>query len=112
MAVTPSLITVTVTTAGTRVQVTSFTTIRPIAAYFEAVGSNTGQIYIGNSSVSSTSYYARLGIPSTTSSPSWSITGSSEGRVGATGIQLSSFYVDSSVNGDKVQVTYIYETGG
>lgn len=112
MAVTPVLITVTVTTAGTQVQVTTDTDIKPIAVYFEALSSNTGQIYIGDSNVSSTAYFARLPIPSTSSAPSWSLTGASGGRAGSTGIQLSNIWVDSSVNGEKVQVTYLYETGG
>ncbi len=115
MAVTPTLLTKTITTHGTRVQVTATTTILPVAVYFEALASNTGQIYIGNSTVSSTSYFARLPIPSTTVSSSWSISAGTTGqggRVGSTGLQLSNFYVDSSVDGDKVQVTYVYETGG
>lgn len=112
MAVTPTLITVTVTTAGTRTRVTTNTSILPKAVYFEAVGSNTGVIYIGSVAVSSSSYFARLPIPSTSSSPSWSISADEGGRVGSTGIKLSDFYIDSSVSGDKVQVTYIYETGG
>lgn len=112
MAVTPTLLTKTVTTAGTAVQVTATTTIKPVAVYFEALASNTGQIYIGNSSVSATSYFARLPIPSTTSAPSWGISAAQAGvRVTST-LQLSDFYVDASVSGDKVQVTYVYEIGG
>lgn len=113
MAVTPVLITKTVTTAGTRVQVTSDTDIKPSAVYFEALGSNTGQIYIGNSVVSSTVYFARLPIPSTSSAPSWSIgTVDGAGRAGGTELQLSNFWIDSSVNGEGVQITYVYEIGG
>lgn len=112
MAITPVLVTVTVTTAGTQVQVTTDTDIKPKSVYFEADSANTGVIYIGNSTVSSTSYFARLTIPSTSSSPNWSITGADGGRVGSTGIQLSDIWVDSSVSGEKVHVTYIYETGG
>ncbi len=112
MAVTPVLLTKTVTTAGTRVQVTATTTIKPVAVYFEAFGTNTGVIYIGSSAVSSTVYFARLPVPSTAASPSWSIAGSPGGRVGGTGLQLSDFYVDASVSGDKVQITYVYEIGG
>ena len=112
MGITPKLVTVTVTTAGTRVQVTSDTSIRPSAVYFEALSSNTGQIYIGDVTVSSTVYMARLTIPSTASAPSWQIVSpSSDHRSGGTGIQLSNLYVDSSVNGEKVQVTYVYNVG-
>lgn len=113
MAITPVLVTKTVTTAGTRVQVTADTDIKPVAVYFEALASNTGQIYIGGSNVSSSVYMARLTIPSTTSAPSWTLSSPNPGgRIGSTGIQLSDLYVDSSVNGDKVQVTYLYATGG
>lgn len=112
MSVTPALLTKTVTTAATRVQVTSDTGIKPHSVYFEAFGTNTGFIYIGNSSVSSTVYFARLPVPSTSSSPSWSITAAETGSSRGEGIQLSDLYVDSSVSGDKVQVTYVYRIGG
>lgn len=113
MAVTPVLITKTVTAAGTRVQVTTDTSIKPSAVYFEALATNTGQIYIGDSSVSSTVYFARLPIPSTTSAPSWSIsTVDGGGRASGTELQLSNFWLDASVSGEKVQITYVYEVGG
>lgn len=113
MAVTPILITKTVTTAGTQVQVTTDTDIKPVSVYFEADAANTGYIYIGLSDVSSTSYLSRLTIPTSASSPSWSISSASNGgRIGATGIQLSNLWVDSSVNGEKVHITYVYEIGG
>jgi hypothetical protein len=114
MAVTPVLLVKTITTAGTQVQVTTDTDVRPAAVYFEALASNTGVIYIGDADVSSTNYMAKLGIPSTTSSPSWSLNAPAAGlgRIGATGIQLSNLWVDSSVSGEKVCITYVYETGG
>jgi len=113
MAVTPVLLVKTVTTAGTRVQVTTDADIKPIAVYFEPLASNTGVIYIGDSAVSSTNYMARLTIPSTTANSSWSVTGTpGQGRLGGVGLQLSNFYVDSSVSGEKVMVTYVYNTGG
>lgn len=112
MAVTPVLLIKTVTTAGTQVQVTTDTDIKPIAVYFEAAATNTGLIYIGDADVSSTNYMAKLAIPSTSSSPSWSLSSNQNGRLGATGIQLSNLWVDSSVNGEKVHVTYVYPTGG
>jgi len=113
MAVTPVLLVKTITTAGTQIQVTTDTDIKPVAVYFESLETNAGQIYIGDADVSSTNYMARLPIPSTTSSSSWSLASASNGgRVGGTGIQLSNLWVDSSVNGDKVLVTYVYEIGG
>jgi hypothetical protein len=113
MAVTPSLITVTVTTAGTRTRVTTNENLVPVAVYFEADAANTGQCYIGDVAVSSSSYFARLPIPSTSAAPSWSINSTPVGgRIGGTGIKLSDLYIDASVNGQKVHVTYIYDIGG
>lgn len=109
MAITPKLLTKAVTTAGTRVQTTATTTILPTSIYFEALGTNTGYIYIGNSAVSSTVYFARL-------SPGQGFTLSSDGvggsgRVGSIGLQLSNIYIDSSVNGESVQITYMNQIG-
>lgn len=114
MAVTPIKITKTVTAAGTQVQVTTDVNILPSAVYFEADAANTGVIYIGLSDVSSTDYIARLAIPSTSSSPSFALNSPAAGlgRIGSSGIQLSSLWVDSSVSGEKVHITYMYETGG
>ena len=75
MSITPVLLVKTVTTAGTQIQVTTDTDIKPIAVYFEALASNTGQIYIGDADVSSTNYMARLTVPSTTSAPVWIVSG-------------------------------------
>lgn len=114
MAVTPVNATVTVTTAGTRVQVNSSTAIKPASIYFEALGSNTGYIYIGLSDVSSTKYIAKLGVTSSVGQ-GFSLTAAGAGGLykgGGQGIQLSDLYVDSSVNGEKVQVTYLYSQGG
>lgn len=109
MPVTPTLLVKTVTTAGTQIQVTADTTIKPYAVYFEALATNTGYIYIGDADVSSTNYMARLTIPSASNAPSWAIRASD---LSDHGIQLSNFWVDSSVNGEKVMVTYMYKTGG
>lgn len=110
-AVTPVHATKTVTTAGTRIQATATTTILPSSVYFEAAGANTGYIYIGLVTVSSTVYIARL-----SAGQSFSLTAdgfaSSNPRIGGQGLQLSAFYIDSSVSGEKVQMTYIYPTGG
>jgi hypothetical protein len=103
MAITPVNIGVTVTTAGTRVQVSTNTHLRPSAIYFEALATNTGYIYIGAVDVTSVIYMTRLAIGTGT----WSIATGAPG----VGIQLSSFYVDSSVSGEKVRITYVYDTG-
>lgn len=109
MAVTPVNSTLTVTTAGTRVQCTLDTSIKPTSIYFEALGTNTGYIYVGLVTVSSTVYIARLsagaGFPLKSDS-------SGNARIGGVDIQLSNLYVDSSVNGEKVQMTYLYRVGG
>lgn len=110
MAITPVNATLTVTTAGTEIQCTSDADIKPSSVYFEALGTNTGFIYVGLSTVTSTLYIARL-------SAGQGFTLSSDGlaaggRLGSVGIQLSALYVDSSVNGEKVQLTYMYPTGG
>lgn len=95
--------TVTVTTAGTRVQTTATTSILVSSVYFEALGTNTNYIYIGLSNVSSTVYIARLdaghGIAFTSDN-------SGGVRIGGVDIQLSQLWVDGSTNGNKVQMTY------
>jgi hypothetical protein len=116
MAITPVNASVTVTTAGTRVQVNSSAAIKPTAVYFEALGSNTGFIYVGLVSVTSTLYMAKLGVSPTSVGMGFSITapgaGSSGFKLGGQGLQLSDFYIDSSVSGEKCLVTYVYSTGG
>lgn len=110
MAVTPSNSSLTNTTAGTRTQVVSDTDIKPSSVYFEALASNTGYIYVGISTVSSTVYIARL-----SAGQGFSLSADGAGglyKAGGQGIQLSGLYVDSSVSGEKVLVTYMYPTGG
>lgn len=111
MASFPVLLKKAVTTAGTRVQLTATTTITPMTVYFEPLASNTGVIYIGDSAVSSTNYMFRLTIPSTTANSSIALSAPDGGRKSGVGIQLSSFWIDSSVNGDSVLCTYSYEHG-
>lgn len=110
MAVTPVHTTKTVTTAGTRVQLTATTTILPSSVYIEALGTNTGYIYLGLVTVSSTVYISRLsagqGIWIAADAPG------TRGGLGSVGLQLSSLYIDSSVNGEKAQMTYMFPTGG
>lgn len=104
--VTPVNTVKTVTTAGTEVRVSTGNE-RPSSIYFEALGTNTGYIYVGLSTVSSTVYIARL-----SAGQGFSISADSTGsaRLGAD-LKLSDYWVDSSVNGEKVQVTYLYRTG-
>lgn len=111
MAVTPVNTALTVTTAGTEIQCTTDTDIKPSSVYFEALGTNTGFIYIGLSTVSSTVYIARL-----SAGQGFTVAADAAGgmnyRAGGAGIQLSNLWVDSSVNGEKVQMSYMYTTGG
>ena len=109
MAITPVHATITNTTAGTRTRLTATTTILPTTIYIEAAGANTGYIYVGLITVTSTIYMARLAAGQSFSLNSDGI--GSRGRVGSIGFQLSDFYIDSSANGEKAQLTYIYPTG-
>jgi hypothetical protein len=110
MAITPVNASLTNTTAGTRTQVVSDTDIKPTSVYFEALASNTGFIYVGLSTVSSTVYIVRLSAGQGFSLQADGIGG--RGRLGGIGIQLSNLYIDSSVSGEKVLVTYQYPIGG
>lgn len=109
MAITPVHSVGTVTTAGTAVSAfgTASTAI-PTSVYFEASGANGGYIYVGLSTVSSTVYITRLaagqGYELKADAP--------QGRIGGTGIALSSIWLDTSNSGDTVQMTYMYPIGG
>ncbi len=110
MSLTPAHATKTVTTAGTRVQINGTAGIYPTAIYFEAAKANTGNIFIGLVTVSSTVYISCL-----PAGQGFSITAPGAGgnfRSGGQGLDLSVYYADCSVSGEKVQVTYLYSTGG
>ncbi len=96
--------TITVTTHGTRAALSADTGILASSIYLEALGTNTGYVYIGTSTVSSTNYIARLsagqGIPLQADAAGGKF------RARGNGLQLSSLYADVSVDGEKVQVTY------
>jgi hypothetical protein len=90
----------TVTTAGTRVPLATTTfmvnqlTISPLAT-------NTGTIYFGDSSVSST-----VGLHIKKTDPSvWLGSSQIDGRDDS--IDLSKVYIDASVNGDGVSILYL-----
>lgn len=109
MAITPTNSTLTVTTAGTATQCTADTDIKPSSVYFEALGTNTGDIYIGLSGVSSTAHIVKLDAGEGFELKSDGLGG--HGRIGDIGLQLSDLYVDASVSGEKVQMTYMYPIG-
>lgn len=92
---------VTVTTAGTRVQVSATPT--PITSVvIQADPDNTGYIFVGDDAVA-------IGQASAALEPgrAWTISPDASGREGQEEYVLSDFYVDSSVNGNKVYVSYI-----
>jgi hypothetical protein len=104
MGLAPHTSTVTVTTAGTRVRGTATSTY-VISVYIEALKTNSGVIYAGESTVSATSYMCAL-----TAGSGFGISTDGHGRSSGPEFQLSSLWYDSSVSGDKVQVTYFYRT--
>lgn len=109
MGVKPIQTTKTVTTAGTRVQVDS-TAPYVTSCYFEALKTNTGVIYIGNSTVSATNYMAAL-----SAGAGFSFSADAFGRVGSASggseLAVGTLYIDSSVSGEKVQFTYMQRIG-
>ena len=78
----------TVTTAGTRVQLATTTTVKSVT--IKALATNTGKIYVGSSTVASTNGYELSAGDSITLDIA----------------DLASIYLDSSVNAESV--TYIY----
>lgn len=94
-----SIADVTVTTAGTEVQLSS-TTIRASSVTIQALNTNTGFIYVGDSNVAS-----GRGIE-LDAGQAITISADLSGRPGGDEIDLSDIYVDSSVNGEKVKVVY------
>ncbi len=104
MAISPKHATLTVTTAGTRVQSTTDVDYKPHSVYFEASRANTGYIYVGLVTVTNAIYFASLA-----AGEGFSLSAEGTSRQG---IQVSNLYVDASVSGDKCQLTYMYSTGG
>jgi hypothetical protein len=89
----------TVTAAGTAEALTS-TDLRPAEVVISAESSNTGAMYVGDSTVSSSTYAKQL-------APGESfILTSGDSYDGASGWKLTSIFVDSAVNGDGVSVGY------
>jgi hypothetical protein len=91
---------VTVTTAGTRVQISSTQT--PVySVVFSAPAANSGAIYIGDSNVA-----AGRGVEMAKGT-SFTISGDVTSRSGQEELFLSDFYVDAATSGDKVNVSYV-----
>lgn len=99
---TPVNTTKTVTTAATRVQV-STSHILVTSVYFEALKTNTGVIYVGLSDVSGTVHMSAL-----SAGEGMNISVDQVAKhTSQTMLDLYSFWVDSSVSGEKVQVSYL-----
>lgn len=107
-AILPVQVTKTVTTAGTRVQV-STTDLFVTAFYCETPRANTGYIYLGGSAVSSTVFIHEFAIGKDVFSMASPTAGL--GRVPANCFNLKDFWIDSSVNGETVKITYLLPVG-
>jgi len=99
MAVKPRCFTTSVTTAGTRVQLTS-ADIKTIAVLMQAKVANSGQIYIGDKAVSSTNAGIELG-----AGDSMTLSASEMGWKGQL-MALNEIWLDTSNSGDGVWVSY------
>ena len=108
MGIKPIIATLTNTTAGTRTQATASSTYAT-AVYFEALGTNVGYVYVGDSTVSATKYMARLAAGQGINVNIDSLSKADLGDGGE--LQLSTFYIDTSVSGEKCQFTYIQRVG-
>lgn len=89
----------TVTTAGTRVQITT-SDIRSSSILIQADSANSGRIYVGDSTVAST-----LGVALTAGQ---SLTIDADNIRGTTEeFKLSDIWLDSSANGDSAHIFYL-----
>jgi hypothetical protein len=91
---------ITVTTAGTRVQL-SATSITTTEITITGDTANSGTIYVGDSNVSSTRYMYALAAGETVAIMAPSIRGNQEDY------DLSDFWVDASENTQKAQIAYV-----
>ncbi len=102
-----NIINKTVATAGSRVQL-STNTLYAQAIYFEALDSNLGSVYIGNSTVSSTAYMKKL-----IAGGGFSLNAAAGARIGADGgmLELSQIWIDSSTAAQVLCITYVNHIG-
>jgi hypothetical protein len=95
----------TVATAGTRVQLIATTPTKAQGVCIQALSSNTGKIYIGDSTVVGSTLVGCgyvLGIPAGAVIPGFSTT-----IQASNALDVSQFYIDADVNGEGVLVSYI-----
>ena len=90
-----------VTTAGTAVALASSTRVRSVM--IQANNANTNNIYVGGSTVSSSSYGTFL-----TAGNSVTIEAPDMGNSGANDLDLADIYIDADTDGEGVSVTYLY----
>ena len=107
MAIKPVTIAATVTTAGTRVQVSTSAT--PIAwIRFQAKHSNTGDVYLGDNTVAVSKYIAYV---HTTENPGVELKTNDSAKTTGNQMLLSDFYLDAETNGNICMVTYAPRVG-
>lgn len=91
-----------VTTAGTQVRL-SDTSVEVLAASIQVESDNTGIIVVGGPTVSVTDYGSYLPIPTAGATPpAFNLARPDKGN-----LDLMDVWIDSSVNGDGVAVSYI-----
>lgn len=97
----------TVASAGTRVQL-SANALYAQAIYLESIDSNTGSLYVGNSTVSATNYMKKLA-----AGGGFSLNAAPGAFIGPDGgmLELSQLWVDSSTASQVLLVTYILHIG-
>lgn len=91
----------TVTTAGTRVQLTT-SNINVNSIIIQAKSGNTGKIYVGTSAVSSTRCVAEL-----SAGQSWNFDFTDVQKGILETLNISQIWLDSSVNGEGVHYGYL-----
>jgi hypothetical protein len=95
----------TVASAGTRLQLIATVPTKAQGICIQALSSNTGKVYIGDSTVVGSTLVGCgyvLGIPAGAVVPSFSTT-----MQASNGLDVSQFYIDVDVNGEGVLVSYI-----
>lgn len=90
----------TVTTAGTRVQLTT-NTVKTPSISIQALRGNTNVVYVGNNSVSSTTHFISLAAGGTV------VIGAEQYGWGAAQIDPSKIWLDSAVSGEGVMVGFL-----
>lgn len=89
---------ITVTTAGTKVQMPTID--RCVAVYFAGPAANSGIVYVGDTTVS-----ISTGFPIVKSTNAFKVE-APQGQI----IDTASIYVDAATNGDKVAYSYLQLT--